>query len=100
MNVEDVIKEAAARGLSGLPESSQLTHIRVWPAPPHWVAEVGQPPHNTIVGDGLFATADDAEQAAREAVTQARAELVAVLPQDLAQTADGWDAPVVESWVA
>lgn len=100
MNVEDVIKEAAARGLGGLPEPSQLTHIRVWPAPPNWVAEVGQPPHNTIVDDGLFATADHAEQAAREAVTQARADLIAALPEDLAQAANGWDAPVVESWAA
>ncbi|MBU3864989.1 hypothetical protein KN815_13155 [Streptomyces sp. 4503] len=98
MTIEDVIKEAAARGITRLPEPSRLTHVRVWPAQPQWVAEVGAPPHNDSVGDGLYDTKDEAEQAGRKAVQMGRAHLVTLLPADLAATAESWPEPEVTTW--
>ncbi|WP_030059719.1 MULTISPECIES: hypothetical protein [Streptomyces] len=98
MTVEDVIKEAAARGVAGLPEPSHLTHIRVWPGASQWVGEVGEPPHNETVGDGMFDTKGEAREAALKAVADGRASLVALLPADLAATAAEWPEPTVAFW--
>jgi hypothetical protein len=98
MSIEDVIEEAAARGVTGLPEPSRLTHVRVWPGASQWVGEVGEPPHNETVGDGMFDTRAEALEAALKAVTEGRSLLLAKLPTDLAETAATWPEPIVTAW--
>lgn len=100
MTVEDVIKEAAARGVTGLPEPSRLTHVRVWPGASQWVGEVGEPPLNETVGDGMFDTKDEARQAALKSVAASRTALIALLPADLAAKAEAWPEPIVSVWEA
>ncbi|WP_316521926.1 hypothetical protein [Kitasatospora brasiliensis] len=100
MTIEDVIKEATARGISGLPESSRLTHARVWPGASQWVGEVGEPPHNETVGGGLFDTKEEAQEAALQAITEGRSTFLALLPADLAATAVMWPEPTVNVWDA
>ncbi|MFE6056930.1 hypothetical protein ACFQ6N_39850 [Kitasatospora sp. NPDC056446] len=100
MTIEDAIKEAAARGITGLPEPSRLTHVRVWPGATQWVGEVGEPPHNETVGEGMFDTKDEAQEAALQAVADGRALLVSLLPADLAATAAEWPGPIVNAWDA
>ncbi|MEV7924791.1 hypothetical protein [Kitasatospora sp. NPDC088779] len=100
MTIEDVIKEAAARGITGLPEPSRLTHVRVWPGASQWVGEVGEPPHNEAVGAGMFNTKDEAQEAALKAAADSRSALLTLLPADLAATATEWPEPVVSTWDA
>lgn len=98
MTIDEIIKRAAAQGVPGLPEPSRLTHIRIWPAPPQWVGEVGEPPHNEAVGDGLYDTAEEAKQAALRHVREARADLRTLLPAELVADAESWPDPVVNFW--
>ncbi|MGF1430434.1 hypothetical protein [Kitasatospora sp. LaBMicrA B282] len=98
MTIEDAIKEAAARGITGLPEPSRLTHARVWPTASQWIGEIGEPPHNETVGEGMFESKDDAQKAALKAIADGRASLLAVLPADLAATAGEWPEPIVATW--
>jgi hypothetical protein len=99
MTLPKVIKEATARGIQGLPEPSRLTNARVWPAPPRWIAEVGEPPHNESAGDGLYDDQAAAIQATREQINKPRERLVAILPADLAATAAQWPEPTVSVWI-
>ncbi|WP_216341985.1 hypothetical protein [Streptomyces niphimycinicus] len=50
------------------------------------------------MGDGLYDTKDEAEQAGRKAVQMGRAHLVTLLPADLAATAESWPEPEVTTW--
>lgn len=72
----------------------------MWPGASQWVSEIGEPPHNETVGEGMFDTQDEAREAALKAVADARATLIALLPSDLAATAAQWPEPTVSVWDA
>lgn len=95
MTIQDVITEAASRGLTGLPEPSRLTDVRVWPAGPEWVAEVGSVPHNEPVPPGLYKSKDEAVSVGLAAVKAAREQLAAILPADLAESVNSLPEPTV-----
>ncbi|GAA0384296.1 hypothetical protein [Streptomyces luteireticuli] len=98
MTIDEVLKEAAARGVKDLPEPSRLTHVRVWPAhADKWVAEVGEPPHNVTVGE-LHATKADARAAGLAHLEEARAVFQGVLPEDLVGQVMPWPQAVVSEW--
>ncbi|MDT3398127.1 hypothetical protein RKE29_16005 [Streptomyces sp. B1866] len=99
MSIEGLLKEAAARGVTRLPQPSHLSHVRVWPAHGgQWVAEVGEPPHNITVGDGLYPSQDDARTTALAHISLERAKLMTLLPEELARQAASLPDPVVAQW--
>ncbi|MFI9724645.1 hypothetical protein ACIHFE_34330 [Streptomyces sp. NPDC052396] len=98
MTVDEVLKEAAARGITNLPAPSHLTHVRVWPAhEDRWVAEIGQPPRNETVGE-LHTTKNEARAAGTARLHEVRAKVRAALPEDLASAMPEWPDPIVNEW--
>lgn len=98
MTIQDVIAEASVRGVTGLPAASRLTDVRVWPVGDQWVAETGTVPNNTVVGDGMYTSKEEAIEAALKAIQEGRLSLVKTLPTDLAATAGVWADPTVNVW--
>jgi hypothetical protein len=99
--IDDVISQARERGVSGLPEPSHLSQARVWPTVGGlWVAEVGEPPRNTVVGSQMHASKEVAIAAALAHIMEKRSELLSVLPADLVGAARSWPEPTINEWDA
>jgi len=64
LSIAEVLEAARQRGLTKLPEPSQLTVVRVWSTgiESRWIAEVGEPPSNWPVG-AVFDSEDEAQKA-------------------------------------
>jgi hypothetical protein len=74
----------------GRPWRGSSALLQAQAAAPYWLT----------VGEGMFDTKDEAQEAALKAVADSRSLLLALLPADLAATTDEWPEPIVNAWDA